>query len=153
MNSVTSSERRHDASPPWHVLDGQQVKSGHLPFTIDRAPHGKKLLAHGSIGNKPNGSELGREQFSRPSARQFQKPRFELLVLSLLNPHTSVTVPMGNRITRELDRLTSGVTYLAGFAVEKSIVAVRGHEQKEPIMTDVVQVCEASALAACPLFA
>jgi hypothetical protein len=60
---------------------------------------------------------------------------------------------MRNRIPRELDRLAPGVADLTGFIVEEAVPAVRSHEQKKAIMTDVVQVRQTRAFTPSPLLA
>jgi hypothetical protein len=76
-----------------------------------------------------------------------------LFVFVSLDSHANVTVPMRNGVPREFDWLTPGVADLVGFIVEEPVPTVRGHEQKEAIMTDEVQVREASAFTASPLLA
>ncbi len=149
---MTVCEWSHDPTFPRHTLDRQRLVSSKPPFPVDATPDREQLLPHRPVRNESHALELCHQRSDRPSAGQVEKPRFQLQVFRPLDSHTSPATLIRHCVPREFNWLTPYIAELAGFVVEEPASAVRGHEQEEPIMTNVVHVRHACALPVGPFF-
>jgi hypothetical protein len=117
---------------PRNAFNRDRCVTGIAPSAIHGAPDRQQLLPHRPVRNKPHALRLYDQRLDGPSARHLEKPRLELNVLRPVDPDARPSFPMGNRVTRKPDRLSSGVADLAGFVVEEAVPAVRRHKQEKP---------------------